>query len=169
VGLERLVSFVAALVALTDDVVVVNVSSSDEHPEVYVQLCREDDGALTLEAVSNQFLSRELTPDQISTLHAMGWNDPVDGEMPNFHRFVPARETAPGEIAEFLVRTLINVYGTLPSDRHTFAPFHLASSLLNGAFGPELAANPDMNPARRARLMFGIHFPNDLAPVPLDG
>ena len=169
VGLERLVSFVAALVALTDDVVVVNVSSSDEHPEVYVQLCREDDGALTLEAVSNQFLSRELTPDQISTLHAMGWNDPLDGEMPNFNRFVPARETAPGEIAEFLVRTLINVYGTLPSDRHTFAPFHLASSLLNGAFGPELAANPDMNPARRARLMFGIHFPNDLAPVPLDG
>ena len=168
-GLERLISFVAALVALTDDVVVVNVGPSDEHPEVYVQLCREDDGALTLEAVSNQFLGNELTPDQISTLQAMGWNDPIDGEMPNFHRFVPARETAPGEIAEFLVRTLINVYGTLPSDRHTFAPFHLASSLLSGAFGPELAANPEMNPARRARLMFGIHFPNDLAPVPLDG
>ena len=169
VGLERLESFVAALVALTDDVVVVNVSSSDEHPEVYVQLCREDDGALTLEAVSNQFLSRELTPDQISTLHAMGWNDPIDGEMPNFHRFVSARETAPGDIAKFLVRTLVNVYGTFPSDRHTFAPFHLASSLLSGAFGPELAANPDMNPASRARLMFGIHFPDDLAPVPLDG
>jgi len=165
-GVERLVSFVAALVALTDDVVVINVAATDSHPEVYVQLCREDDGALTLEAVSNEFLDGTLTPDQVSTLLSMGWQEPIDSAMPNFHRFVSARETAPGEVADFLVRTLIQVYGTHPRDRHTFAPFHLTSSLLSGTFGAELAANPDMNPARRARLMYGIRFPDDLAPVP---
>jgi len=165
-GVERLVSFVAALVALTDDVVVINVAATDSHPEVYVQLCREDDGALTLEAVSNEFLDGTLTPDQVSTLLSMGWQEPIDSAMPNFHRYVLARETAPGEVADFLVRTLIQVYGTHPRDRHTFAPFHLASSLLSGTFGAELAANPEMNPARRARLMYGIRFPDDLAPVP---
>jgi len=165
-GAERLVSFVAALVALTDDVVVINVAATDNHPEVYVQMCREDDGALTLEAVGSQFLDVALTPDQVSNLQSMGWQDPTDNEMPNFHRFVSARDTAPGEVAGFLVRTLIQVYGTHPRDRHTFAPFHLASSLLSGTFGAELAANPDMNPARRARLMYGIRFPDDLAPAP---
>lgn len=168
-GTQRLVAFVAAMVALTDDTVVVNVDATDSHPEVYVQLCREDDGALTLEAISNEFLDRPLTPDQVATLHSLGWEDPREGGLPNFHQFIEQRATAPGAVAEILVRTLHQVYGTDPGDAHQFAPFELASNLLGGAFGREYAANPNMNPARRARLMWGIRFPNDLDPSPHSG
>lgn len=169
IGTERLIAFVAAMVALTDDSVVVNVDATDAHPEVYVQLCREDDGALTLEAISNQFLDRPLTPDQVATLHSLGWEDPREEGLPNFHQFIEQRATAPGAVAEILVRTLQQVYGTEPGDAHQFAPFELASNLLSGAFGREYAANPNMNPARRARLMWGIRFPNDLDPNPHGG
>lgn len=164
-GTDRLVKFIAALAALTDDVVVVNVES-DRYPDgVYVQLCREDDGALTLEAVSSRFLESPLTPDEVSVMESLGWEDPRDDDLPNYTRYLEPRATSPGEVAEFLVKTLHRVYGTKPSDLHQFAPEPLVRSLLKGEHGQEYAMNPNLSDAQKARLYLGLRFPGDLAPV----
>lgn len=165
VGTDRLVKFVAALVALTDDVVVINVVSERYPDGVYVQLCREDDGALSLEAVSSKFLDSPLTPDEISTLHSLGWEDPVDEEQPNYIRYLEPEETSPGDVAEFLVKTLHSVYGTRASDLHQFAPDHVVHSLLNGEHGADCAMNPHLSDAQKARLFMGLRFPQDLDPI----
>ena len=163
-GTDRLVKFVSALVALTDDVVVINVTTERYPDDVYVQLCREDDGALSLEAVSSKFLNSPLTPDEISSLHSLGWEDPHDEDMPNYIRYLEADETSPGDVAEFLVKTLQSVYGAKPSDLHQFAPERLVKSLLNGEHGAEFAMNPHLSDAQKARLFMGLRFPHDLDP-----
>jgi hypothetical protein len=161
-GTDRLVKFVAALVALTDDVVVINVTT-DRYPDgVYVQLCREDDGALTLEAVSSKFLQPSLTPEEISSLLSLGWESSEDEEVPNYTCYLEPKETSPGDIAEFLVETLQSVYGAKPSDLHQFEPNHLTRALLNGEHGPEFAVNPNHSDAQRACLHLGLRFPYDL-------
>ena len=161
-GTDRLVKFVSALVALTDDIVVINVTTERYPDGIYVQLCREDDGALSVEAVSSKFLKSPLTPDEISTLHSLGWEDPLDEELPNYIRYLEPGETSPGEVAEFLVKTLQSVYGTKPSDLHQFAPECLFRELIGGFHGPEYAMNPDLSEAQEARLFLGIRFPIDL-------
>ena len=163
-GTDRLIKFVAALVALTSDIVVINVETERYPDGVYVQLCREDDGALTIEAVSNRYLTPPLTPDEITALHALGWEDPHEEDLPNYTRYLEPDQTAPGDVAEFLVRTLQQVYGTKPSDLHQFAPDTVVQSLLNGEHGPEFAMNPDLSDAQKARLFLGLRFPKDLNP-----
>ena len=164
IGTDRLIKFVAALIALTDDVVVINVETERYPDGVYVQLCREDDGALTIEAVSNRYLTPPLTPDEITALHALGWEDPREEDLPNHVRYLEPEQTAPGDVAEFLVRTLQRVYGTKPSDLHQFAPNTVVQSLLKGEHGPEFAMNRDLSDAEKARLFLGLRFPKDLNP-----
>lgn len=164
IGTDRLIKFVAALIALTDDVVVINVETERYPDGVYVQLCREDDGALTIEAVSNRYLTPPLTPDEITALHALGWEDPREEDLPNYLRYLEPEQTAPGEVAQFLVRTLQLVYGTKPSDLHQFAPDQLVRELLKGEHGPEFVMNPNLSDAQKARLFMGLRFPNDLDP-----
>jgi hypothetical protein len=165
IGTERLIKFVAALIALTDDVVVIEVKTERYPDGVYVQLCREDDGALTIEAVSNRYLTPPLTPDEITALHALGWEDPYDEDLPNYVRYLEPEQTSPGEVAVFLVRTLQLVYGTKPSDLHQFAPVTLVRTLLKGEHGSEFAMNPNLSQAQKARLFLGLRFPEDLDPV----
>jgi hypothetical protein len=163
-GWQRLTQFVAALVALTDDVVVISVDTGQFDSDVYVQLCREDDGALTLEAVSDAFLDPPLPPDTVDVLHQMGWEDPPGEGLPNFVQYLESDRTAPGEVAGILVETLRRAYSVKPSDSFRFAPLSHVRALLNGDFGAELAANPDLSPGRRARLPFGVTFPGDVGP-----
>lgn len=164
-GWTRLIEFVAALIALTDDVVVVSVDTRQyQDGDAYVQLCREDAGALTLEAVSSQFLDPPLAPDVINTLHELGWQDPPGDGLPNYIQTREAGDTAPGDVAALLVQTLRVAYGAEPSDLFQFAPAPLVEQLLQGDFGPRFMLDPDMPEARKARRHLGIRFPHDLAP-----
>jgi hypothetical protein len=162
IGTARLVRFAAALIALTDDVVVVNVETERFPDGVYVQLCREDDGALTLEAVSSTFLDSPLSPDEMSALESLGWQAPAGEGLPNYIRYLEPHQTSPGEVAEYMVRTLEQVYGTKPSDLHQFAPEPLVRSLLKGEHGREFAMNPALSEAQKSRLYRGLRFPQDL-------
>lgn len=161
-GWEQLHRFLSALITLTGDVVVVSVRTEHFDGDVYVQLCREDEGALTLEAVSDAYLEPPLSPDAITTLHELGWEDPPGDGLPNYVRFLEREHTAPGEVAAFLIQTLQRVYGTKPSDLHRFEPNALVRSMLRGDYGPQLAANPAMNAGRRGRLFLGLRFPGDI-------
>lgn len=164
-GWTRLIEFVAALVALTDDVVVVSVDTRQyQDGDAYVQLCREDDGALTLEAVSSQFLDPPLAPDVINALHELGWQDPPGDGLPNYIQMRDAGDTAPGDVAALLVQTLRIAYSAEPGDLYQFAPVDLVEQLLRGDFGPRFMLDPDMPEARKADRHLGIRFPHDLAP-----
>jgi hypothetical protein len=164
-GWRRLTAFVAALVALTDDVVVVEANSpafTSGNP--YVQLCREDGGALTLEAVSSQFLDPPLSPDAINTLHELGWEPPQDAQLPNYTMWLKPGRTAPGDVARLMVQTLRRAYSVRPGDAFSFAPHEIYLELIHGQHGPEFALNPDLPEARKARAVLGLRFPNDLRP-----
>ena len=163
-GWTRLTEFVAALVALTDGVVVV-AASPDQYGDgnIYVQLCREDDGALTLEAVSHAFLNPPLPQEAIVVLHELGWEDPTGEGLPNYTRYLGAADTAPGDVAAFLVTTLRDAYGVNPDDRLQFAPEPLVESLLRGDFGPRFMLDLNMPEDRKARHYLSFRFPSDLA------
>jgi hypothetical protein len=163
-GWTRLIEFVAALVALTDDVVVVSVDTRHyQDGDAYVQLCREDNGGLTLEAVSSQFLDPPLPLDAINALHDLGWQDPPGDGLPNYIQQLDAGSTAPGDVAALLVQTLRIAYSAEPGDLYQFAPQPLTEQLLHGDFGPRFMLDPHMPEARKARRYLGIRFPNDLA------
>jgi len=161
-GWVRLHKFVAALVALTHDVVVISVSVPHFDGPVYVQMCREDDGALTLEAESNAYLEPPLSPDAINTVKELGWEEPRDETLPNYVKFLEREEAAPGAVARILIDTLRLVYLTKPNDLHSFEPAILVRSLLAGEFGPEVAMNPKLGAGQRGRLFLGIRFPTDI-------
>lgn len=164
-GWRRLTSFVAALIALTDDVVVISVRTEQFDSDVYVQLCREDGGALHLEAVSDAYLEPPLSPDAVDALHALGWQDPPGDGLENYVLFLEAEQTAPGEVAVLLVETLRRVYSTKPADLHRFEPNAQVRSLLRGDFGPQNAVRPTLSLGRQARLFMGVRFPQDVGPV----
>lgn len=163
---DRAVSFIAALVALTDDVVVVGLNTT-EHPDgdYYVQLCQEDGGDLTVEAVSNTYLEIPLDDSAISHLHSLGFNDPIPDEMPNYFQHVLAGDTSPAQIAQLLVRTLELVYGATPEMQFQLAPHNLVESLLRGEFGEHLAYNRNRTESQRARRYMGLRFDRDLNPL----
>ena len=162
VGWVRLVQFTAALVALSPDTVVISVNTGQFDDDVYVQTCREDGGALTIEAESNEFLEPPLSPDALNTLRDLGWEEPPGDGMPNYVQFLEADRTAPGEVAELLIDTLRRVYSARPNDLYRFEPQGIVRSLLAGEFGPELAANPALTEGQRARLYLGLRFPHDV-------
>lgn len=163
-GWRRLTTFIAALIALTDDAVVVSVRTEQFDDDVYVQLCREDDGALHLEAVSDTYLEPPLSPDAIDALHALGWQDPPGDGLDNYVLFLEAGQTAPGLVAALLAETLRRAYSTKPSDLHKFEPNAEVRALLRGDFGPDCAVRPSMGLGRQARLFMGLRFPHDVGP-----
>jgi hypothetical protein len=112
------------MITLSSEYVVLQVyTPHDRECGPYVQILQEEDGALHLEAASNQFLDPQIGPDAINTLREMGWDDPegVDG-IPNFKIFLRPDEVSPGEVARFLVATLRDAYLVTPNDSFEFAP-----------------------------------------------
>jgi len=66
----------------------------------------------------------------------MGWSTPEpDSGMPNFFCSVGPDSTT-REIAEFLVRTLRDVYAVSVEAEFELAPLDLFIELVNGEFGP---------------------------------
>ena len=131
-----LVQVLAAMITLAPEQVVLQVHTQfDGDCGPYVQTLQEDDGALHVEAVSNEFLDPEIGPDAINTLLEMGWEPPCEDGLPNFHRFIPSEDVTPGDVAAFLLRTLRDVYLVSPRDRFEFMPDELCRAVLRGDYG----------------------------------
>lgn len=84
------------------------------HP--YLQICYEDDGAMTIEAVSNQFLRPKLSIDAKNTMLVLGWELSDEPALPNYFRFLHKEDANPEFVAELFIRTLRCVYGITPQD-----------------------------------------------------
>jgi hypothetical protein len=139
---DSLVRTIAAMITLAPEYVVVQVHG-DDGPDggPYVQTLREEDGCMTLEAASNQFLDNPLDEGAIANLLSSGWNEPeLDNGMPNYHRLV-GPELAPVDIAKLLTHTLIDVYKITSSAAFEMAPLQLFVELLNGEFGEPTGMN----------------------------
>ena len=135
-----LVEALAAMITLSSEYVVLQVyTPHDNECGPYIQTLQEEDGALHLEAASNQFLDPRIGPDAINTLRGMGWDDP-EGEdgIPNFKIFLRPDEASPGLIAKFLIATLRDAYLVTPNDSFEFAPPELFVQLVAGDFGEPL-------------------------------
>lgn len=139
---EPLVQVLAAMIVLSSEFVVLQVYTPDRGDcGPYVQTLQEDEGALTLEAASNEFLNPQIGPDATNTLAELGWSspDPEDG-LPNFTMLVEAEDVDPGRVATFLVKTLRDAYLVSPKDKFQFAPGKLFQEIMRGEFG----SSPDL-------------------------
>lgn len=153
---DPLVKTLAAMITLSSEYVVLQVETPyDGHCGPYVQTLQEEDGALTLEAASNEFLDPPLGPDALNTLIELGWSAPGDEEgLPNFSMFLNAEQVDPGSVARFLVLTLRDAYLVSPHDSFEFAPLDLFVDVVHGEFGerPGLQFKPaDMNELKRKK------------------
>ena len=132
-----LVRTIAAMVTLAPEYVVVQVHGADgPNGGPYAQTLREDDGYMTLEASSNAFLDVPLEASAMATLMTMGWDEPrpEDG-LPNYIRTV-GPDATPGDIAEFLVVTLRDVYKVPTNAVFELAPLQLFMDVIHGEYGP---------------------------------
>jgi hypothetical protein len=137
---NALVEAFAAMITLSSEYVVLQVyTRHDNQCGPYVQTLQEEDGALHLEAASNQFLDPPIGPDAVNSLRAMGWidPDPEDG-IPNHHIFLEPDDVSPGTVARFLVRTLRDCFLVTPRDSFEFAPPELFLQIVTGEFGQPL-------------------------------
>ena len=134
-----LVEALAAMITLSSEYVVLQVyTQQDADCGPYIQTLQED-GALHLEAASNQFLSPKIGPDAINSLRELGWDDPDDDDgIPNFKIFLRSEEASPGVVARFLVVTLRDAYLVTPNDSYEFAPPELFVQIVAGEFGAPL-------------------------------
>ena len=89
----------AAAIAHADDLLVIQIESERYgRCQPYLQICYEDDRAMTIEAVSNRFLQPPLS---------------VDAK--NF-KFLNKEDAEPSVVAQIFTKTLRDVYGIVPSD-----------------------------------------------------
>lgn len=131
-----LVQILAAMITLAPEQVVLQAHTQfDGDCGPYLQTLQEEDGALHIEAVSNEFLDPEIGPDAINTLLEMGWEPPREEGLPNFFRFIHSEDVRPGEVADFLVRTFRDVYLVSPHDRFEFMPDELCRAVVRGDYG----------------------------------
>jgi hypothetical protein len=88
----------AEMISNADDLLIIQTYSqryTDCDP--YLQICFEDDRAMTIEAVSNKFLTPPLSVDAQNTI---------------LHR----ENAEPYQVAQLFTATLRNVYGITPDD-----------------------------------------------------
>jgi len=140
-----LVEAIAAMITLAPEYVVVQTypaNSDDLGP--YVQTLQEENGALTIEAVSDAYFPGIIGPDALNTLRELGWEDPSDSGLPNFNIFLNGDEVKPGEVAAFLVITLRDVYLITANHQFECAPQDLFIQVVHGEFGvsPGLRFSP---------------------------
>lgn len=107
----------AEMIESADDLLIIQTHSkrySGCHP--YLQICYEDDGAMTIEAVSNKFLQPMLSVDAQNTMNEFGWELSEEENMPNYFKFLHKENADPQVVAELFTKTLRQVYGITPSD-----------------------------------------------------
>jgi len=107
----------ADMIEVADDLLIIQTHSkryTSCHP--YLQICYEDDRAMTIEAVSNKFLRPMLSIDAQNTMNELGWDLSEEENMPNYFKFLHKEDADPKVVAELFTRTLRQVYGITPSD-----------------------------------------------------
>jgi hypothetical protein len=107
----------AAFIESANDLLIIQTHSARYeacHP--YLQICYEDDGAMTIEAVSNQFLRPKLSIDAQNTMLELGWELSDEPALPNYFRFLHKEDANPEFVAELFTRTLRCAYGITPQD-----------------------------------------------------
>lgn len=88
----------------------------------YVQALQEHDNVLLIEAVSNQFLRPEISPDGHSALLFMGWRFYPETYLPNYSQFIDQSIVPSEEIALKMARALYFGYGVDDSFLFEIAP-----------------------------------------------
>lgn len=107
----------AEMIEAANDLLIIQTYSkryTNCHP--YLQICYEDDRAMTVEAVSNKFLRPMLSIDAQNTMNELGWGLSEEENMPNYFKFLHKENADPQVVAELFTRTLRHVYGITPSD-----------------------------------------------------
>ena len=102
----------AEFIAKADDLLVIQTYSERYetcHP--YLQICFEDDRAMTIEAVSNKFLRPKLSIDAQNTMFELGWELSDDPNLPNYFKFLHKEDATPDFVAQLFTMTLRCVYG----------------------------------------------------------
>jgi hypothetical protein len=103
-------------IAAADDLLIIDTETDHyEDCQPYLQICFEDDGAMTIEAVSNQFLKPGLSPDAQNSMAELGWQL-SDERSPNYFQFLLKDDAHPKVIARLFAQTLRIVYGITPAD-----------------------------------------------------
>ena len=99
-----------------DDLLIIDTETDHyEDCQPYLQICFEDDGAMTIEAVSSQFLKPGLSPDAQNSMAELGWQL-SDERSPNYFQFLLKDDAHPKVIARLFAQTLRTVYGITPAD-----------------------------------------------------
>lgn len=107
----------AEMIEAADDLLIIQTHSkryTSCHP--YLQICYEDDRAMTIEAVSNKFLRPMLSIDAQNTMNELGWELSEEENMPNYFKFLHKENADPQVVAELFTKTLRQVYGITPLD-----------------------------------------------------
>lgn len=117
----------AAAIRIAKNILVINAESDrfiDGNP--YLQICYEDDGAMTIEAVSSKFLKPGLSPDARNTLAELGWGltEWAPG-LPNYSQFIHPEEANPLAIAQLFAKTFRDVYGVRSTDSIDIGPQYI--------------------------------------------
>ena len=104
-------------IAQADDLLVIQTESERyEGCQPYLQICYEDDRAMTIEAVSNKFLDQPLSIDAQNTMMELGWTLSDDEGLPNYMQFLIRENADSMVIAQLFTKTLRDVYGISASD-----------------------------------------------------
>jgi len=107
----------AQAIAKADDLLIIQTHSDRYegcHP--YLQICYEDDGAMTIEAVSNRFLTPKLSLDAQNTMSELGWELSDEPGLPNYFMFLHKEDANPQIVAELFTKTLRLAYGIQVED-----------------------------------------------------
>lgn len=100
-----------------DDLLIIQTHSeryTSCHP--YLQICYEDDRAMTIEAVSNNFLRPQLPIDAQNTMLELGWELTDEPGLPNYFKFLHKDEVSALQVAELFNLTLRIAYGITLED-----------------------------------------------------
>ena len=108
--------FAASIAKAADLLVIQTYSDRYQGCQPYLQICYEDDRAMTIEAVSNRFLNQRLSLDAQNTMAELGWELKNEPGLPNYLIFLRSEEADPQFIAQLFTKTLRDVYGIAPSD-----------------------------------------------------
>jgi hypothetical protein len=108
--------FTAAIEHADDLLIIQTESERYDGCQPYLQICFEDDRAMTIEAVSNKFLDQPLSIDAQNTMMELGWTLSDEEGLPNYMQFLNKENADSMAIAQLFAKTLRAVYGITPND-----------------------------------------------------
>jgi len=109
--------FAEAIAKANDLLIIQTHSERYEGCHPYLQICYEDDGAMTIEAVSNRFLTPPLSLDAQNTMSELGWELSDEPGLPNYFIFLHKEDAHPRTVSELFTKTLRLAYGIQVDDR----------------------------------------------------